>query len=169
MVRILTISICRDTGSRHEYKIGDKNMLPAKRINGQNWIPDFFTDFFEGNSLSRFGGTAPAMNVIEDDKSYNIELAAPGMCKKDFNVHISREGNLVIEMERKCEDKECKKEGKYLRKEFTCAKFHQTLALPDNADKDSIEAEVKDGILYVKIPKLQNEKIENEKRIIEVK
>ena len=169
MVRILTISICRDTVSRHEYKIGDKNMLPAKRINGQNWIPDFFTDFFEGNSLSRFGGTAPAMNVIEDDKSYNIELAAPGMCKKDFNVHISREGNLVIEMERKCEDKECKKEGKYLRKEFTCAKFHQTLALPDNADKDSIEAEVKDGILYVKIPKLQNEKIENEKRIIEVK
>ena len=169
MVRILTISICRDTGSRHEYKIGDKNMLPAKRINGQNWIPDFFTDFFEGNSLSRFGGTAPAMNVIEDDKSYNIELAAPGMCKKDFNVHISREGNLVIEMERKCEDKECKKEGKYLRKEFTCAKFHQTLALPDNADKDSIEAEVKDGFLYVKIPKLQNEKIENEKRIIEVK
>ena len=144
-------------------------MLPAKRINGQNWIPDFFTDFFEGNSLSRFGGTAPAMNVIEDDKSYNIELAAPGMCKKDFNVHISREGNLVIEMERKCEDKECKKEGKYLRHEFTCAKFHQTLALPDNADKDSIEAEVKDGILYVKIPKLQNEKIENEKRIIEVK
>ena len=144
-------------------------MLPAKRINGQNWIPDFFTDFFEGNSLSRFGGTAPAMNVIEDDKSYNIELAAPGMCKKDFNVHISREGNLVIEMERKCEDKECKKEGKYLRKDFTCAKFHQTLALPDNADKDSIEAEVKDGILYVKIPKLQNEKIENEKRIIEVK
>ena len=144
-------------------------MLPAKRINGQNWIPDFFTDFFEGNTLSRFGGTSPAMNVIEDDKSYNIELAAPGMCKKDFNVHISKEGNLVIEMERKCEDKECKKEGKYLRKEFSCSKFHQTLALPDNADKDSIEAEVKNGILYVNIPKLQNEKIENEKRVIEVK
>ena len=144
-------------------------MLPAKRINGQNWIPDFFTDFFEGNSLTRFGGTTPAMNVIEDDKSYNIELAAPGMCKKDFNVHISREGNLVIEMERKCEDKECKKEGKYLRKEFTCAKFHQTLALPDNADRDSIEAEVKDGILYVKVPKLQNEKVENEKRMDQLK
>jgi len=144
-------------------------MLPAKRINGQNWIPDFFTDFFEGNPLSKFGSAAPAMNVIEDDKSYNIELAAPGMCKKDFDVHISKDGNLVIEMERKCEEKECKKEGKYLRKEFACTKFHQTLALPENTDKDNIEAEVKNGILYVKIPKLENVKAENEKRVIEVK
>lgn len=144
-------------------------MLPAKRINGQNWIPDFFTDFFEGNSLTRFGGGSPAMNVIEDDRSYNIELAAPGMCKKDFNVHISKEGNLVIEMERKCEEKECKKEGKYLRKEFSCSKFHQTLALPENADRDNIGAEVRNGILYVNIPKLQNAKEENEKRIVEVK
>ena len=144
-------------------------MLPAKRINGQNWLPDFFTDFFEGNTLTRFGGSAPAMNVIEDEKSYNIELAAPGMCKKDFDIHISKEGNLVIEMERKCEDKECKREGKYLRKEFSYTKFHQTLALPENADRDSVGAEVKNGILYVNIPKLQNMKEENEKRIVEVK
>ena len=144
-------------------------MLPAKRINGQNWIPDFFTDFFEGNSLTKFGGSSPAMNVIEDDKAYNIELAAPGMCKKDFDVHISKDGNLVIEMEKKCEDKECKKEGKYLRKEFCCSKFHQTLALPEIADRENIEAEVKNGILYVTVPKLQNVKEENQKRIIEVK
>ena len=144
-------------------------MLPAKRINGQNWLPDFFTYFLEGSALTRFGGTSPAMNVIEDDKSYNIELAAPGMCKKDFDVHISKEGNLVIEMERKCEEKECSKEGKYLRKEFSYSKFHQTLALPENADRDNIGAEVKNGILYVNIPKLQNMKEENQKRIVEVK
>ena len=117
-------------------------MLPAKRINGQNWLPDFFTDFLEGSALTRFGGSSPAMNVIEDDKSYNIELAAPGMCKK---------------------------EGKYLRKEFSYSKFHQTLALPENADRDNIGAEVKNGILYVNIPKLQNMKEENQKRIVEVK
>ena len=69
-------------------------MLPAKRINGQNWLPDFFNDFFEGNALSRLNGTAPAMNVIEDEKGYCLELAAPGMCKKDFDVHISKDGNL---------------------------------------------------------------------------
>ena len=145
-------------------------MLPAKRINGQNWVPDFFTDFFEGNGLTRFNSSTPAMNVREDDKSYNIELAAPGMCKKDFDVHISKDGNLVIEMEKRCEDKECcKKEGKYLRKEFSYAKFHQTLVLPDNSDRDGIEACVENGVLHVKIPKLQTEKVENEKRVIEVK
>lgn len=145
-------------------------MLPTKRINGQAWLPDFFTDFFDGNALTKFGGSAPAMNVIEDDKAYNLELAAPGMCKEDFNVHISREGNLVIEMEKKCEDKECcKKEGKYLRKEFSYSKFHQTLVLPENAERDNIEATVKDGVLHVRIPKMPIVKEEGERRVIEVK
>ena len=144
-------------------------MLPAKRINGQNWLPDFFNDFFEGNALSRFSGSTPAMNVKEDDNAYHLELAAPGMCKDDFNVHISKDGNLVIEMEKKCENKECKKEGKYLRKEFSYNKFHQTLLLPENAERDNIEAHVKDGVLHVRIPKLALEKEETEKRLIEVK
>ena len=145
-------------------------MLPTKRINGQTWLPDFFTDFFEGNALTKFGGSAPAMNVIEDDQAYNLELAAPGMCKNDFNVHISREGNLVIEMEKKCENKEgCKKEGKYLRKEFSYSKFHQTLALPENAERDNIEATVKDGVLHVRIPKMPAVKEEREHKVIEVK
>ena len=145
-------------------------MLPTKRINGQAWLPDFFTDFFEGNALTKFGGSTPAMNVIEDDQAYNLELAAPGMCKDDFNVHISREGNLVIEMEKKCENKEgCKKEGKYLRKEFSYSKFHQTLALPENAERDNIEATVKDGVLHVRIPKMPAVKEEGEHKVIEVK
>ena len=144
-------------------------MLPAKRINGQNWLPDFFNDFFEGNALSRFSGSTPAMNVLEDENAYHLELAAPGMCKNDFNVHISKDGNLVIEMEKKCENKECKKEGKYLRKEFSYNRFHQTLLLPENAERDNIEAQVKDGVLHVRIPKLALGKEETEKRLIEVK
>ena len=144
-------------------------MLPAKRINGQNWLPDFFNDFFEGNALSRFSGSTPAMNVMEDENAYHLELAAPGMCKDDINVHISKDGNLVIEMEKKCENKECKKEGKYLRKEFSYNRFHQTLLLPENAERDNIEAQVKDGVLHVRIPKLASGKEESEKRLIEVK
>ena len=149
-------------------------MLPAKKINGQNWLPDFFNDFFEGNTFSRINGSAPAMNVIEDENCYHLELAAPGMCKDDFKVHISKDGNLVIEMEKKCEDKEgckdgCKKEGKYLRKEFSYSKFHQTLILPENAERDGVEACVKDGVLHVRIPKMQQQSTESEKRLIEVK
>ena len=149
---------------------GEQNMLPAKRINGQNWLPEFFNDFFEGNSLNRLNSSAPAMNVYETEDAYYLELAAPGMCKDDFQVHISKDGNLVIEMEKKCENKEgCKKEGKYLRKEFSYSKFHQTLILPENAERENVEATVKDGVLHVRIPKLQTAKIEAEKRVIEVK
>ena len=153
-------------------------MLPAKRINGQNWLPDFFNDFFEGNALSRLNGSAPAMNVIEDEKGYCLELAAPGMCKKDFDVHISKDGNLVIEMEKKvneekkeCDKGECceNKNKRYIRREFTCAKFRQTLLLPENAERDEIKAKVENGILHVCIPKMVKPKTEEEKREIEIR
>ena len=148
-------------------------MLPAKRINGQAWLPDFFTDFFEGSALTKFGGSAPAMNVIEDENAYNLELAAPGMCKDDFKIHINRDGNLVIEMEKKncgCKGKEEeKKECRFIRKEFSYSKFSQTLLLPDNADKENIDAQVNNGILKVVIPKIEKPRAEDEIKKIEVK
>ena len=97
------------------------------------------------------------------------------MTKDDFKVHVNRDGNLVVELEKKnccCKDKEDgkeKKECKYLRKEFSYSRFSQTLLLPDNADKDGIEARVENGILYVDVPKLQKPKAEEERKIIEVK
>lgn len=143
-------------------------MLPARKYNRQTWLPDFFQDFFEGNTLEKL--TAPSMNVIETENCYRLELAAPGMGKEDFNVHINSDGNLVIDMEKKKDDKEgCKKECRYLRREFSYSKYHQVLALPENALKDEIEACVENGILMVRIPKAQKAKVEEEKRIIEVK
>lgn len=143
-------------------------MLPAKRFNGQRWLPDFFNDFFDNGTLDRINTSVPAINVVEDDKEYRLELAAPGLTKEDFNVHINKEGNLVIEMERKKEEED-KEEGKYLRREFSYTKFHQTLILPENAQKDEIKAKVENGVLYVEVPKLKKTKIEEEKRVIEVK
>ena len=150
-------------------------MLPARRFNGQYGLTDFFNDFFDNHSFEKVGSTTPAINVKENDKGYRLEIAAPGMCKDDFKIHINKQGNLVVEMEKTdcgCKDKEKdgeKKECKYLRKEFSFSKFSQTLLLPDNADKDAIEAHVNNGILYVKIPKTTKEKVEEEKRVIEVK
>jgi len=150
-------------------------MLPARRFNGQYGLTDFFNDFCDNRNLEKIGVTAPAINVKENDKGYKIEVAAPGMCKDDFKIHLNKEGNLVIDMEKTdcgCKEKDKdgdKKECKYLRKEFSYSKFSQTLLLPDNADKDAIEAHVNNGILYVKIPKTTKEKVEDEKRVIEVK
>lgn len=146
-------------------------MLPARKFNGLSSLPDFFSDFFDGGVIDRVSAKAPAINVIEDDKQYKIEVAAPGLTKEDFKVHVNKEGNLVIEMEKKkeSEEKDEKKEGRYIRKEFAYTKFHQTLILPENAEKDKIEACVENGVLNVLIPKLMNENVEKGKRVIEVK
>ncbi|MBQ6879812.1 MAG: Hsp20/alpha crystallin family protein [Bacteroidales bacterium] len=148
-------------------------MLPSRRFNNQYGLTDFFNDFFENKALEKVTGTAPAMNVLENDKEYKLEVAAPGMCKDDFKVHLNKDGNLVIEMEKKecdCKGKEeDKKECRFLRKEFSYSKFSQTLLLPDNADKEGIEAQVNNGILKVIIPKLEKAKVEDTKREIEVK
>ena len=83
-------------------------MLPARRFN-QFALTDFFNDLFDNRSFDKVGATAPAINVMENDKEYKLELAAPGMCKDDFIIHINKDGNLVIEMEKKncgCKGKE---------------------------------------------------------------
>lgn len=145
-------------------------MLPARKFNGQSWLPDFFNDFFENNALTKCNCSSPAINVFEDEKSYDLELAAPGMSKDDVKVHVNKDGNLVIEVEKKKEEKEeDKKEGRFLRREFAYTKFHQTLVLPENAEKDNIEACVENGVLKVRIPKLLKAKVEDDKRVIEVK
>ena len=148
-------------------------MLPARRFGSQYGLTDFFNDFFENKALEKVTGTAPAMNVLENEKEYKLEVAAPGMCKDDFKVHLNKDGNLIIEMEKKdcgCKGKEDdKKECRYLRKEFSYSKFSQTLLLPDNADKENIEAQVNNGVLKVVIPKLEKVKAEDEKREIEIK
>ena len=143
-------------------------MLPSRRYNGQYGLTDFFNDFFENRTLERAEFTTPAVNVAENETEYHLEVAAPGACKDDFKVHLNRDGNLVIEMEKKCECQEEKK-GKYLRKEFACSKFHQTLILPDNVEKDEIMATAENGILCIELPKMQKPKVEEQKRVIEVK
>jgi len=137
-------------------------MVPSRR-NSQTWLPDFFNDFFDTNWMERSNATAPAINVLEDEKNYELELAAPGMTKEDFNVTLDEEGDLVIKMEKKVENKEEKKHGHYLRREFSYSKFQQTMLLPEDAEREKIEATVENGVLKVNIPK--KEKIQPEKTI----
>mgnify|MGYP002235540454 FL=1 len=79
--------------------------MPTRKYNNQNWLPSIFNDFFDNEWLTRANATAPAINVIESDKDYKVEVAAPGMTKEDFNIHISENNELVISMEKKNENK----------------------------------------------------------------
>ena len=142
-------------------------MMPVRR--SQNWLPSIFNDFFDNEWMVKAKATAPAINVIESEKAYKVELAAPGMTKEDFNVRIDEENNLVISMEKKTENKEEKKDGRYLRREFSYSKFQQTMILPENVDKDHISAQVENGVLNIELPKLSEEEVKKPDRTIEVK
>ena len=142
-------------------------MMPVRRT--PNWLPSIFNDFFDNDWMVKANATAPAINVFETEKEYKVELAAPGMTKEDFNVHIDEENNLVISMEKKTENKEEKKEGRYLRREFSYSKFQQTMILPDDVDKEQISAQVENGVLNIDLPKFSEQEKEKAKRFIDVK
>ena len=129
-------------------------MIPVRKYNNQNWLPSIFNDFFDNNWMVKTNATAPAINVIESEKDYKVEVAAPGMTKDDFNIHLSEDNELVITMEKKNENQEEDKENKkYLRREFSYTKFQQALILPDDVEKENISASVSEGVLTIDLPK----------------
>ena len=141
-------------------------MTLARR--NQNWLPSILNDFFDNYWMERTSATAPAINVKESKDEYLIEVAAPGMTKDDFNVHIEGDDALVICMEKKNESKEEKKETRFLRREFSYSQFQQTMILPDDVDKEKIEAKMENGVLHINLPKLSVEQQQKSKRVISI-
>ena len=142
-------------------------MLPTRK--NQGWLPSIFNDFFDNDWMEKANATAPAISVVEHENDYCIEVAAPGMTKDDFQIHIDDNDNLVITMEKKNENKEERKKEHYLRREFSYSKFQQTMILPDNVDKNKIAAHVEHGVLSVELPKLPVQSNDGVVKTIEVK
>ncbi|WP_308502856.1 Hsp20/alpha crystallin family protein [uncultured Alistipes sp.] len=130
-------------------------MVPVRR--NQNWLPSIFNDLMNNDWLmERRNVTAPAVNIIENDDEYKVEVAAPGMTKEDFKVHINEDNELVISMEKHNEEKkeeDKKHKGTYLRREFSYTQFQQNLLLPDNVEREKISAKVENGVMSIDIPK----------------
>ena len=142
-------------------------MMPIRRNNNQNWLPSIFNDFFDNDWMVKANATAPAVNVIENEADYKVEVAAPGMTKEDFNVQLAEDNQLVITMEKKNESKD--EDKKYLRREFSYSKFQQTMILPDDVEKDHISASVNNGVLTIDLPKKTQEEKEKARKCIEIK
>lgn len=142
-------------------------MMPTRKYYNQNWLPSIFNDFFDNNWMEKANATAPAINVVESDKDYKVEIAVPGMTKEDFNIHLGDENELVISMEKKVENED-KDNKKYLRREFSYTKFQQSLYLPDNVDKEKITANVANGVLTIELPKYSQEEKAKINRVIEI-
>ena len=133
-----------------------------------NWLPSIFNDMFDNEFMARANATAPAINVKDTKHAYTVEVAAPGLSKEDFNVRVDEDDNLVITLEKKEEKKDENQETRYLRREFSYSKFHQTMILPDNVDKDKISAKVQHGVLSIDVPKLSEVEIKKAQRLIEI-
>lgn len=115
-----------------------------------SWLSDFFDNekFFDSDWLKR--PSMPAVNVKETDQAYEIDVAAPGRSKKDFNISAEN-GVLTISSEQK-EEKEQTEKG-YTRKEFSYNSFTRSFSLPENANEDEIKANYADGILKLEVGK----------------
>ena len=132
-------------------------MTLVKR-NSDRMFPSFFDHFFgrdwmdwNNNNFSITNTTVPAVNVMEDENNYIIEVAAPGMRKSDFSISLDKD-QLIISSQKK-EEKETQEEN-YSRKEFSYQSFQRSFRLPENlVDGDKIKAKYDDGILMLMLPK----------------
>lgn len=132
------------------------------RWKNQPTLSNFFDNFFDKDFFDDKNYYQPATNIVENKNSFDLEIAAPGMDKKDFKVSIN-DNILTISSEKEDESKE---EGKnYARKEFVYGAFSRSFTLPETIDIDKIKAEYNNGILSIKLPKKDEAKMNVGKEI----
>jgi HSP20 family protein len=126
-----------------------------KGANGYNTFNDLFDNFFnEGVLLNKKLENSPAVNIYENETSFELELAAPGLKKEDFKIKLEKDV-LSISAELKPETET--EERKVNRREFGYNSFKRAFNLPDLIDHGHIEAKYEDGILTVFIGKKEEE------------
>ncbi len=134
-------------------KTGGKAMLPS--MNRSFRLPGMLDDFFGSDWFNnRFNwensNSVPAVNIAENKDSYEIEVAAPGLDKKDFRVDLSN-NMLTVSCEK--DEKHEEKDENYMRKEFNYSSFSRTFTLPETVNADKIKADHTNGVLKIHIPK----------------
>ena len=125
-------------------------------------MPSLFEDFFNKPLLDLFDGgfssrlkNVPAVNITERKDDYLVSMAAPGLKKEDFKIDV--EGNLLTISSETEEQKE-EKEERYTRQEYSYSSFERSFTLPDDINKDKIDAHYKDGVLELILPKKEEAK-----------
>ena len=136
-----------------------------KSVNADNLLDNLF-----GHSLSDFIGTdfvntVPSVNIIQSDDDYTIELAAPGLTKKQFNIELDND-QLTISAE--LEEADDKTDGTWNRKEFSYTTFKRSFHISDEIDQESISAKYQHGILSIVLTKKEEAK-PKEPTTIEIK
>ena len=138
--------------------------LVKRNGNLLNPLPILFDDFFNrdifdwnNSNFSETNTTIPAVNIKETPENYEVEVAAPGMTKKDFKVEL--DGNLLTISSERGSQTEEREDERYSRKEFSYQSFQRTFNLQKGVvDIDKIEARYDNGLLHLMIPKKEEAK-----------
>lgn len=127
-------------------------------------IPSLFNEFFNGELMENQDfdtmsseSTLPSVNIMDTENSFEIEVAAPGMAKKDFKIELN---NNILTISSENENSKEDENQNYTRKEFSYKSFLRSFRLPENkVDGNKINAKYKNGILFVSLPKKEEAKL----------
>ena len=139
------------------------------RINRNN-VPAYWDDFFNdrvfnNNSHAQRKNISPAVNIIEADNEFKIEVAVPGLGKNDFNIEVEDDVLTFSSVEK---EKKEEKMPNYTRREFNFSSFKRSFQLPETIDQDQIKATHIEGVLTITLVKKEAE-VQNAPKQIEVK
>ena len=130
------------------------SLLPTRLLN--NFFDNSFLDIpgmfdFDGDfSKLGFAAKVPSVNITENNEEYKIELAAPGLEKKDFKIEVE---NHMLTISSQKEQQTNEEKDNYRRREFSYQSFSRSFQLPQNTQSDKIDAQYQDGILKLTLPK----------------
>ncbi|AYQ34484.1 Hsp20/alpha crystallin family protein [Runella sp. SP2] len=120
-----------------------------------------FNELFAPANLTNYG--VPAVNIVEGESGFRLEVAAPGLKKEDFKINLE---NNVLSISAQKEQKSEETTEKYTRKEFSFNSFRRSFTLPNTIDGEKIAATYTDGVLNVELPK--KEEAKKTPRLIEI-
>lgn len=120
-----------------------------------------FNELFAPANLTNYG--VPAVNIVEGESGFRLEVAAPGLKKEDFKINLE---NNVLSISAQKEQKSEETTEKYTRKEFSFNSFRRSFTLPNTIDGEKIAATYTDGVLHVELPK--KEEAKKTPRLIEI-
>ncbi|PKA97066.1 HSP20 family protein [Flavobacteriaceae bacterium MAR_2009_75] len=136
-----------------------RNNLAFPSLMNEIFKPDWF------GGMENLNSTVPAVNIKDNEKEFELELAVPGRKKEDFNIEVDNDV-LTISSEKKYDDEV--KEENYTRREFGFSSFKRSFTLPETIDTDKIKADYSEGLLKFVLPK-KEEALPRPKRLIELK
>ena len=134
------------------------------RFNRPNALSDAFQNFFDNDFVDMFNrkGMDPLANILEHPDSFELDLAAPGLKKDDFKIHLE---NNILTISSELKDEVSEESRNYTRKEFHYSTFSRSFTLPRTVDLEKIRADYENGILKVMLPKKEDARVDIKKEI----